>query len=181
MALGITKDNQRQKPTPRGATICILVRGSQPAEVLLGFKKAGFAAGKYNGIGGKVEAGESVTEAAVRELEEETGLRVAETDLQAVGHFTFLFPSKPEWNQVVHAFMVRSWTGDPQESREITPAWFAVDEIPFDQMWQDNAHWLPLVLAGEGVRATYIYKEDNETLESIEIQPWDATDPYRDG
>ena len=157
-----------------GATICIPIRGSQPTEILLGFKKVGFAAGKYNGIGGKVEAGESITEAAVRELEEETGLRVAETDLQAVGHFTFLFPAKPEWNQVVHAFLVRSWRGDARESREIAPAWFAVDEIPFHQMWQDDPHWLPRVLAGERLRAHFTFQEDNETIDELQIDLWNG-------
>ena len=175
------QDVDREVTMRRGATICIPVWGEPPTEVLLGFKKAGFAAGKYNGIGGKVEAGECVTGAAVRELEEETGVRAAETDLQAVGHLTFLFPAKPEWNQVVHAFLLRTWTGDPRESREIKPGWFAVDEIPFGHMWQDNAHWLPLVLAGKRVRATYTYGKDNETLERVEIQPWDTADPEQDG
>jgi hypothetical protein len=48
-------------------------------------------------------------------------------------------------------------------------------------MWQDNAHWLPRVLAGERVRAVYTYGEDNETIERLEIQPWDAIDPGCEG
>ncbi len=42
--------------------------------VLLGMKKRGFGAGKWNGFGGKVEKGESNTQAAIRELEEESGI-----------------------------------------------------------------------------------------------------------
>jgi 8-oxo-dGTP pyrophosphatase MutT (NUDIX family) len=158
----------------RDATVCILVRGDPPVEMLLGIKKAGFAAGKINGIGGKVEAGETVTAAAVRELEEEVGVKVAEGDLRTMGHLTFLFPSRPEWNQTVHAFLAVTWTGEPVESREMAPAWFAVDAIPFERMWQDNAHWLPRILAGEQVRARYTYAEDNETIESFKVEPWDT-------
>ncbi len=34
--------------------------------VLLGMKKRGFGAGKWNGFGGKVEPGETIEEAAIR-------------------------------------------------------------------------------------------------------------------
>ena len=39
--------------------------------MLLGMKKRGFGTGKWNGFGGKVEVGETVADAAQRELEEE--------------------------------------------------------------------------------------------------------------
>jgi 8-oxo-dGTP pyrophosphatase MutT (NUDIX family) len=159
----------------RDATVCLLVRGDPPRQILLGLKKAGFAAGKYNGIGGKVEDRETVVEAAVRELEEEIRVRAAETDLQKVGHFTFLFREKPEWNQIVHVFLIRSWQGIPQETAEMAPAWFDVEEIPFERMWQDDSHWLPRVLAGERVRARYIYGADNASIERIEVEPWGIT------
>jgi 8-oxo-dGTP pyrophosphatase MutT (NUDIX family) len=48
--------------------------GVTDGEVLLGMKKRGFGVGKFNGFGGKVESGESVPDAAVRELREESGL-----------------------------------------------------------------------------------------------------------
>ena len=38
----------------------------QPNQVLLGLKKRGFAAGWWNGFGGKVEPGETVNEGAKR-------------------------------------------------------------------------------------------------------------------
>ena len=76
------------------APLCYLIRGNPPSEILLGLKKAGFGAGKYVGFGGKIEAGETVTGAAARELQEETGVKVCEKDLQYVAHLTFLFPAK---------------------------------------------------------------------------------------
>lgn len=45
----------------------------------VGQKRRGFGEGLYNGFGGKVEKGEHVIEAAVRELQEECGL-VADKD-----------------------------------------------------------------------------------------------------
>jgi 8-oxo-dGTP diphosphatase len=161
--------------SPRNATLCIPVRGDPPREVLLGFKKAGFGAGKYTGFGGKVELDETVIQAAIREMAEETGIQVSEQDMQPVGRLLFSFPAKPEWSQSVHLFLARTWEGAPQESREMIPTWFSVDEIPFERMWQDGAHWLPRILAGERIQAFFTFREDNETINSVETRSWDTT------
>jgi 8-oxo-dGTP diphosphatase len=73
-------------------TLCFLIQGNPPHKVLLGLKKTGFGAGKYAGFGGGVETGETIETATVRELEEETGIKVSINDLYPIGHLTFLFP-----------------------------------------------------------------------------------------
>ncbi|CAM9897292.1 unnamed protein product, partial [Ectocarpus fasciculatus] len=62
-------------------------------EILLGMKKRGFGEGKWNGFGGKVESGESVDEAAKRELMEEAGVTARELSLR--GRLVFHVPSYP--------------------------------------------------------------------------------------
>ena len=69
----------------RDMTVCFLIRHTPAHQVLLGFKKRGFAAGKYAGIGGRVEADETIRAAASRELYEETGILASYSDLQAMG------------------------------------------------------------------------------------------------
>ncbi len=135
-------------------------------EVLLGLKKRGFGAGKFTGFGGKIEAGEDVKTAAGRELLEETGLIVAERDLEAYGRLTFLFPHQPSWSQVVHLFPVEKWTGKVVETAEMQPCWLSQNDLPWAQMWQDAPLWLPLVLVGERVTMTITFAEDNETVSS---------------
>ena len=156
----------------REATLCFLLRGGARREALLGLKKVGFGQGKYGGVGGKVEPGEAPIQAAARELYEETGIIVAESDLQPAARLAFRFPHKPEWTQTVHVFTSTSWTGEASESREIVPAWFAVDAIPFERMWDDCRYWLPRVLAGERVRATFVFSADNDTVEEFDVRSW---------
>ena len=151
-------------------TLCFLMRGNPPTEVLLGLKKTGFGAGKYAGFGGKVESGETIEAAAIRELEEETGIKISTDDLCPLGRLTFLFPSKPNWNQVVHVFTANVWAGNPEESDEMKPVWCRMDEIPFENMWDDASYWLPLVLKGKKIEARFVYKDDNETVGEAEIE-----------
>ena len=152
------------------ATLCFPLRDTRPRQVLLGWKKVGFGAGKYNGFGGKVKAGEGIVAAASRELYEEAGLIASPKDLQPMAHLTFIFPARPEWDQIVHAFLLTAWRGEPRESREMRPVWFAIDALPLDQMWQDDAYWLPRVLAGERLRARFTFGADNETVVKAGIE-----------
>lgn len=156
----------------RDATLVFLIKGNPVSKISLGYKKAGFAQGKLNGFGGKVEVGETIERAAVRELEEEAGVRVAERDLSEMAHLTFFFPARPEWDQVVHVFLARRWEGEPVESNEMRPAWYRASEIPFADMWQDDLHWLPRVLAGQRVRAWFTFGPDNETVAEARVEEW---------
>ncbi len=152
------------------ATLCLVRRHDAPDALLLGLKKRGFAAGKYGGFGGKVQAGETIAAAAARELTEECGLVVSSQDLRQVAELTFLFPHKPEWDQVVHTFLVEYWQGTPAESEEMAPAWFPITAIPYPAMWDDSLFWLPPLLAGKQLRARFTFRADNETVERAEIQ-----------
>lgn len=153
--------------------LCLLTRTSDHGtrEVLLGHKKRGFGTGKVASLGGHVEPGESPEAAAVREVKEESGIRVNPGSLAWVATLTFLFPAHPSWDMDVEIFTAADWTGEPAESDEIRPQWFPVTALPFDQMWQDSARWLPRVLSGEKLRATFTYADDNETLAASAISP----------
>jgi 8-oxo-dGTP diphosphatase len=155
----------------RDMTVCFLVRRMPAHEVLLGFKKRGFGAGKYAGIGGRVEAGETIRAAATRELYEETGVRATDSDLQAMGAITFRFPNRPTWDQIVHVFLVTDSTGEPTESDEMRPAWYRIDAVPFAQMWDDSQYWLPQILAGQPLQAQITYADDNATVRDVQLAP----------
>ena len=118
-------------------TLCIIHKHPW---VLLGMKKRGFGAGRWNGFGGKVQKGEAIEKAAKRELHEEAGIKVKKLEHMAV--LDFAWQEKPEILEV-HIFKGHGITGDPKESDEMKPQWFHRDVIPFHQMWPDDRHWFP--------------------------------------
>ncbi|MRX42700.1 8-oxo-dGTP diphosphatase [Agromyces kandeliae] len=145
--------------------VCYVLReAGGRTEVLLGRKKHGLGAGNYVGLGGKLEPGESAADAAVREVEEESGLVVASVDLESRGRLTYLFPHREEWSQVSNVFVVRAFAGDPTPSDELDPEWFALEDVPLSEMWDDARRWLPGVLAGGTVRRTYVFGADLATV-----------------
>lgn len=151
------------------ATLCFIVRHGSSPHLLLGKKKRGFGMGKYNGIGGKLEPGESPEEGIIREVHEEVGLTIPAHALRAMGKVTFRFPFHPASDHFVHVFTTTHWEGDPVETEEMQPRWFSFQEIPFEEMWQDDAYWLPIVLRGRAIQAEFTFAEDNETVASWSI------------
>lgn len=154
----------------REVTLCLPLLGWPARAVLLGLKKRGFGRGKYVGFGGKIEDGETTATAAARELQEETGLSVVPETLDYVATLNFLFPARPDWDHLVHVYLAQAWQGTPAESAEVSPAWFAVDRLPLNQMWDDAAYWLPNVLSGRRVRGTFIYTDDNASVAEFSIE-----------
>lgn len=133
-------------------------------KLLLAMKKVRFGAGKYNGMGGGVEEGETPRQCAVRELFEEVGLTVAEEAAVPMGTIHFSFEGKPDWERLVHVFVAEQWSGEPIETEEMAPAWFDLGKIPYDNMWIDDIHWLPLVLDGRTIDAEFRFAGDGSGI-----------------
>lgn len=144
----------------QSTTLVLLIKRDDThiTDILLAMKKRGFGMGRYNGVGGKLEKGESIEDAARRETFEE--ISVTAHQLKKCAELTFFTPHRPEWNQVVHVFLADSWESDPQESEEMRPKWFSTQEIPYASMWPDDAIWMPRVLLGEFVTGTFTFAED---------------------
>src|SRR3989344_7969392 len=147
-------------------TLCIAVK---EGKILLAMKKRGFGVGKWNGCGGKVEEGETVETAAVREMKEEVGLLANAADLNKVGQIEFNFKDRPEWDLHMHIFLVNKWDGEAQESEEMRPQWFDIKDIPFDAMWPDDKHWLPMVLAGKKVEGKFNLANEGAHIDGFDI------------
>jgi 8-oxo-dGTP diphosphatase/2-hydroxy-dATP diphosphatase len=134
-------------------------------KLLLGMKKRGFGAGRWNGYGGKVKEGETIEGALVREMEEEATIKVKK--LEQFGLINFYFEGGDLLE--VHFFRILEYTGTPTETEEMKPNWFETNKIPFESMWPDDPHWMPLFLAGKKFNGN-IYFKDTNTITKIELK-----------
>ena len=142
----------------RHLTLMVLKRDGK---LLLGVKKRGFGMGKINCAGGKVEPGETVREAAIRETFEEVGIRVKTcADMGQVVFRELYFKGIPETN-IMHVFMSEDFEGEPIETDEIKPEWYPINDLPYSKMWGDDQHWMPEVLRGNRIDAYFHFNEKN--------------------
>ena len=147
------------KEPPRQATLLFLVNDNQ---ILLAMKKRGLGVGKWNGVGGKSEVGETIEVAARRESFEE--INVKPFFLKKVGIINFYHLGKLGYSQGI-VFISKKWKGEPTETDEMAPKWFNINEIPYSEMWDDDILWLPKVLSGKIVEGNFLFDENQKMLE----------------
>ncbi len=140
-------------------TLCFI---HNDTHVLLAQKKRGFGAGRWNGYGGKLEKGETIEEAARREMLEESGIEVSA--LEKAGIILFEFQGNPEILEV-HIFRATKYMGEPVETEEMAPKWYSLHEIPFAEMWPDDIFWMPLFFSGKKFKGRFLFGEGDSVLE----------------
>ncbi len=138
--------------------VCVITYLFNKDQVLLIDKKTGLGSGLVNAPGGHIEETETALEAAKREFIEETGLEV--DDLQLVGRLNFQF--RDGLSERGYVYFTHSFSGELQETDEARPFWCPVSEIPYDKMWEDDIHWLPLAMEGKRFEGSFIF--DGQTM-----------------
>jgi 8-oxo-dGTP diphosphatase/2-hydroxy-dATP diphosphatase len=149
------KANNKMKKIQEDTTL-IFCRRSNPEtgkrEILLGMKKRGFGAGKWNGFGGKFDGNEDIHECAQRELFEESCIQCSEFEQTG-----FMIYEMGDKLMPVHVLQCWKFTGNPIESDEMKPQWFEEDSLPFNSMWVDDPHWFPYLLGRKPFLGRYFF------------------------
>lgn len=142
----------------------------ESTEILLGHKARGLGTGRLVGPGGKVLPGEDLAVAASREVAEEVGISVAPGHLKHMATLTYPFTERPANSQRSFVFTSTTFSGIPAESDELIPAWYRLEDVPWEQMWDDAKLWLPRVLAGQFIEATFTIGLDDRVVD----QTWES-------
>lgn len=150
----------------RQVSLCLGIKEDKGSitEILLAMKKRGFGANRWNGLGGKIDpekGDKDVFDSAIRESKEEA--KIIPKNLIKVAIIDFHFPeAKKEWNQQVHIFTFNEWKGEPEETEEMRPEWFLIENLPYNEMWDDDKYWLPHVLEGKKLKAKFFFDEKDK-------------------
>lgn len=112
--------------------------------------------GKWIGLGGKFELGETPEECAIREVKEESGLDVRDPQLK--GLLTFPnFDGRDDW--YVFVFIMREFTGCLIDSPEGELKWIADKELLDLNLWEGDRVFLPWLNEGRFFSAKFNYKD----------------------
>ena len=144
------------------ATLMFVIKQGR---VLLIRKKRGLGAGKINGPGGRLEADETPKDCAIRETSEE--LCITPLNVGTAGELFFHAEDMPRIHAYV--FTATDFTGVPTETEEAIPHWYPIDAVPYEEMWEDDAYWLPAVLAGKMIKGWFTFIEETVLDKKIEV------------
>jgi len=142
--------------TWRPAETAVLTFIRREGKLLLILKKRGLGHGKFNAPGGRLEAGETPEQAAVRETQEEVGL--TPQHLHPAGQLDFAFTDG--YSLRCHVFTSDGFEGTLTETDEADPFWCDETDIPYGRMWADDRIWIPLMLEGRRFEARFVFDGD---------------------
>jgi 8-oxo-dGTP diphosphatase len=121
--------------SPDGRRVLLIHRNRRPDDAHLG---------KYNGLGGKLDAGEDVVACMRREIREEAGIECEDLKLRGTISWPGFGKHGEDWFGFL--FRIDRWTGAPrQENPEGVLEWIEVDRVLSLPLWEGDRYFLPLV------------------------------------
>ena len=121
--------------SPDGTRVLMVRRDRRPGDAHFG---------KYNGLGGKLDAVEDVVAGMRREVREEAGLECEALVLRGTVSWPGFGKHGEDWFGFI--FRVDRWSGTPRtENAEGTLEWVDVDRLLELPLWEGDRHFLPLV------------------------------------
>ena len=129
---------------------------------------------KYIGVGGHFEYGESPDECLMREVMEETGLRLLSYKARGIVTFIYGDPANPEDRIVeyMHLYTADEFAGELIDCDEGTLEWIEKSEVYNLPVWEgDKIFFRLLEEREEYFSLKLVYNEENELIETDIVPP----------
>lgn len=128
-------------------------------------KKNDVNEGKWIGIGGKLEPGESMLQCMSREIKEETGLIAEQLELRGILYFEYqdMEPEK------IYVYTIEHFSGTLKECDEGTLQWIDQKDILSLPLWDGDRIFLDRLLSNDHRTFCYAFSYDKDgTLLNVE-------------
>lgn len=76
---------------------------------------------------------------------------------------------------MIHAYVCDEWSGELRPPEGYEAEWFALDEVPYSEMFPDRRYWLPMAFAGTPVEGEHIVGDGGEIVDHS-VKPTDTLD-----
>ena len=139
------------------ATLCYVRNAGQTLMVHRIKKANDMHMGKWNGLGGKLEQGETPEECAIREVYEESGLVVRNPLFK--GLLTFPgFANEEDW--YAYVFVMREFSGDLIDSPEGRLEWIDDSRLLDLHLWEGDRIFIPWLDQPGFFSGKFVYKNN---------------------
>ncbi|MEW6003975.1 MAG: 8-oxo-dGTP diphosphatase [Stygiobacter sp.] len=146
------------------ATLCYVMKDNKTLMLYRNKKENDYHEGKWNGLGGKFEKGETPEECVIREVKEESGLEIKEPKLHGIITFP-MFDGLKDW--YVFMFTVNNFSGNIIESNEGKLEWIPNDKLLELNLWEGDKIFIPWLFQGKYFSAKFIYRDKKLISHSV--------------
>ena len=138
------------------ATLCYIQHAGQTLMIHRVKRANDIHLGKWNGLGGKFNPGESPEECVIREVREESGLMLRQPRLRGL----LIFPGFKGNDWYVFVFTASEFSGQLKENEEGFLSWIPDDSLLSLPLWPSDAIFLPWIKQGKFFSAKFVYEGD---------------------
>ena len=148
------------------ATLCYIMKDDKTLMLYRNKKENDYHEGKWNGLGGKFESGETPEECAVREIKEETGFDIVNPVLKGIITFP-MFDKIEDW--YVFLFVIKEFSGEMIDSPEGRLEWIDNEKIFQLNLWDGDKIFIPWLFQEKFFSAKFNYDNGKFTDYSVEF------------
>lgn len=146
------------------ATLCYLKHGGRTLMIHRVKKKNDMHEGKWNGLGGKIEPGETPEECVIREMKEECGLAIRNPSLRGILTFPG-FSNDEDW--YVFVYVVTEFSGELIDSPEGHLKWVADGDLLNLHLWEGDRFFLKWLAQGKFFSGKFTYRAGRLTDHAV--------------